>query len=189
MSKKIIWAFFLFLSFLQLISSLELGLSPVYLNLETKTGEQVCKNITIYADKNINITIRDRWTGVEKSRNLRDYNLSREDVNIKVIFPERVSVSANKKKEVEICFNGEKAGIFYGAVLFESEKGYASVGSWINLIITENQKNNFNSFTGSIIKNISEKNYLILGSGLILEIAVLLFFMRKTRIKSKKISN
>lgn len=189
MNKKIIWAIFLFLFFLQLVSPLEMGLSPAYLNLEEKIGEQICKNISVYADKPVDIIIRDRWTGVEKSKNLREYNLSREDFNIKIVSSEKISISADEKKSTEICFSGENAGNFYGAILFESENGYASVGSWVNLNITKNQENNFNSFTGSVIKDISKKNYLIFGIGLILETVVLFFLIKKARTKSKKISD
>lgn len=163
-----------------------MGLSPAYLNLEAKTGEQICENISVYADKSIDIIIKDKWTGVEKSKNLKEYNLSKEDFNIKIVSPERISISADEKKNAEICFSGERAGNFYGAILFESD-GYASIGSWVNLNITKNQENNFNSFTGSVIKDISKKGYLILGVGLILEAVVLFFLIKK--IKLKRISN
>ncbi len=181
MNKRIVFIFILFLFFLQLISSLELGLSPAYLNLETKVGEQVCQNTTIYADKSIDITIKDRWTEVEKSRNLRDYNLSREDMNIKSVFPGKISVSANKKKEVEVCFLPEKAGRFYGAVLFESENGYASVGSWIELNVTE--KKGIISLTGKMIGTGENMSYILTGINFVLGI-VLLFLL--LRLKKKR---
>ncbi|OGJ13293.1 hypothetical protein A3K82_01925 [Candidatus Pacearchaeota archaeon RBG_19FT_COMBO_34_9] len=170
---------------MQLICSLELGISPAYLNLETRTGKEICENMTIYSDRNIDIIIKDRWTEAGKSRELKDYNLSAEDMGIKIIFPERIHVSANKKENIKICFSGEKEGIFYGAVLFDSEGGYATIGSWISLNVTEGEKKNFISLTGMTIGAKKSISYIMSGLSVALLI-VLIVLLLKLKNKRKK---
>lgn len=182
MNKKVIWILFFPLFLLQLISSLELGISPAHLNFEVKAGMQACQNMTVYADKSINIAIKDRWTGIEKSKNLKEYNLSSEDVDIKTVFPARISVSANKEKNIEVCFLPEKAGKFYGAILFESEAGYASVGSWIELNAAEN--GNVIPITGNVLGGIKVVNLLFIELfSTVIEILVLFILIKKINLQ------
>jgi hypothetical protein len=187
MNKKIIGIFFLLLFFLQLISSLELGLSPAYLDLEGKAEEKVCQNVSVYADRDINVTIKDKWTKIDGSRKIKDYNLSREDINIKVISPERIPISAGEKRKIEVCFSGKNAGNFYGAILFESDRGYANIGSWVNLKITKSQKNNIISLTGEVIGEVKGNNLLFIGLfSIVIEGFVLFLLVRKIRKKRPK---
>ncbi len=185
MNKKIVWTLLLPLFFLQLISSLELRLSPAYLNLETKAGEQACQDMTIYSDKSTDITIKDQWTGIERSRNLEDYNLTSGDMDIIPVFPGKISVSADKEKNIEVCFLPEEAGKFYGAVLFESD-GYASIGSWIELDATRGQEK-FIPLTGEIIGIGKGSNLLFIGLFSIMLEGLILFILAK-KVNPQKIN-
>lgn len=177
---------FLLITLLYSAYSLEIGINPAYLNLEDKTGEEVCQNISVYADRDINITIENKWTKIEESRKIKDYNLSSKDFNLQIVSPEKASISANETKEIEICFSGKNAGNFYGAVLFESENGYVSIGSWINLKITESPKNNLLLLTGAVIGT-NKKSFLLIGLlSLIPEIIVIFFLIKYLESQNKK---
>jgi len=185
MNKNFILALFLLIILLYSAYSLEMGINPAYLNLESKAEKTVCQNVSLYADREINITIKNKWTKIDESRKITDYNLSSKDLSLKVVSMEKVFISANETKEIGVCFSGKNVGNFYGAVLFESEGGYASIGSWINLKITETQKNNFLSVTGAVI-GANKKSFLLIGLlSLILEIIVVFFLTKK--IKNSKI--
>ena len=185
MNKNLILFFAIIICTSQLISSLEIGVNPAYINLETRIGEKICRNITIYANKEISIIIRDKWTDIKGSRNIRDYNLSSDDIEIKVTSQNKVLASSDKKA-VWICFSGKEKGDFYGAVLFESENWSLTAGSWVNLNITYSKKDNSNLLTGAGIRIINGNNFLI--PELIIlssEVIILFFLIRKMRAKRK----
>jgi len=187
MNKNFVLTLFLLIILLYSAYSLEIGINPAYLNLEDKAEEEICQNVSIYADRDINVTIKDKWTEIERSRKIKDYNLSSENFGLNVVSLEKVFIFANETKEIEICFSGENAGNFYGAVLFESEKGYASIGSWVNLKVTEEEKKNIISLTGKAIENVNGDNLLLIGLSIIaIEGVVLFFLIRRIRKKRPK---
>jgi hypothetical protein len=195
MNKNLVLTLFLLIILLYSAYSLEMGINPAYLSLEGKTEEKVCQNISVYADRDINMTIKDRWTNIDGSRKIKDYNLSSEELGLEVASIEKLPISANETKEIVVCFSGENAGNFYGAVLFESDNGYASIGSWINLKITGSQKNNLLPLAGAAI-GANKNNFLLIGLlCLIPEIIMIFFLIRRKRkssefsIKDKKLNN
>ena len=177
MNKNYFFLLGIILFLLSFVSSLRIDLSPAYLNLDGNVSEKICGNFSITSDRDGTILILDKWAN-EKSKNIKDYNLGREIFGIQKDFPDKIFVSANQKENMEICFVGKKTGDFYGAVLFESENGFASVGTWINLNITEKEKN-FVSITGSVINKIGNKS-LVLGGiiFMIIEGVILLFLIK-----------
>lgn len=180
--KRIVLLFLLIIFLMQLISSLGIGISPAYINLEAKIGEKICNEVTVYSDRSINITIESRWTDND-SRNLRNYNLRKENLKIELISPEKIFVSS--RENIEICFIGGREGNFYGAILFDSENGYASVGSWINLKITKRESS---VLTGNLIKNILPNNFLALGIATLFFEGIVLFYLVKKLNKKEKIT-
>lgn len=172
MSKKLI-LFYVLIFFLEFVSPLELGLSPAHFEIETNVGETACKNISLNSDRAIVILVNNKWAKTE-SRNLKDYNLSSENFGIEVT---EEKIFLDKKKETEVCFSGEKAGNFYGVILFESENGYAGVGSWVELnVVAENKKSGL--ITGELIKDFGANNFFVLGSlSLVIEAGILFYFI------------
>jgi hypothetical protein len=170
-----------FLFFLNFISSLQLGLSPSQVYLKGHVDEKICANFSLNSNRNINVIVKSKWSEKE-SKDIKDYNLSEKEFNIEIIKPERVGIFG--KKETEICFIGNKPGNFYSAILFESENGYASVGSWIFLDI---EKKNF-GITGNVIENLvnSEKSKFFL-LALIPEAVILFLLIKKLKSKREKL--
>lgn len=187
MKKRLICFFMLVIFLFSFVSSLELGLSPAYSNLNGKTNEKICQNFTINSDRKINVIIESKWfDGKMQSKNLKDYNLSAEKVGISLFGNEKIFV--NKTTKTEICFSSSKNGNYYGIILFSSENGYATIGSWIKLEIKNNQTAlNKLSLTGNVIKNtfLKPDNLILAFSILItlLSLIVLFFLLKKLKIK------
>lgn len=170
----------LILFLISFISSLEIGINPAHIELYGNKGDTICKNVSIYSDKDITVLFDSRWSESENSRNINDYKLKSEEIAIELHSPNRIFLAKNKEKDVEVCFKCNKKGDFYGAILFESENGYASVGSWVHIKI-----NNDNSITGGAIGIVKDNDFLFIGIfGLIIELGLIFYLIK--RIKHSK---
>ncbi len=187
MKKIFICSFILTIFLFSFVSSLKLGISPAYMDLSGEINEKICKNVSINSDREINVTIEDKWFyGQTQSRNLKDYNLSAEGIGIKFFGDEKVSI--NQTDRLEICFLAEKTGDYYGIILFSSENNFATIGSWVKLEISGNKINSSPLIlTGSAIKGIfSKPDNLVLISSIFVTLISLLFLskiLRNTDIK------
>jgi hypothetical protein len=67
------------------------------------------------------------------NRDLREYTSSASDMGISAKYPS--SLDAEGERKIEVCFSGERAGVYQGVILYSNEGGSVGVGSWIRLNI------------------------------------------------------
>lgn len=174
---KVLFILFVFLFIIEFGYSLEVGISPAYININVNSGETQCRNITIYSSQD------KLFTGVIKlseknSRNINDYNLFYNENDISINYIKNIKVS--KQEKVNFCVSGIKSGKYYGALLYSTDK--TSVGIWININVNENK--NQNEINSMAVKNISEnKNYLIVIPTIFLAAILIYLFYLKNKIK------
>ena len=158
---KFIFLFFMILMILVIlfspfISSLKVGISPPKIELSGKPEQELCKEITVYSDKKITLEAEDLWTLVRDSKNLKDYNLSSEELGITTKYDKEISVNSNKK--VKFCADTNKEDVYNGVLVYKSVENSAGVGIWIKLktgkeqFNVENVEDSQNSITGNVIK-------------------------------------
>ena len=154
MNKDILLILVLLLS-INLCSALQISVSPSELNLKLNTHEETCKNITISASSDLLITGEDRWTKIQGSKDLKDYELSSSDLGIEVSYKKQFIV--HNKKQLEVCINARNQGVYNGALIF-SHKSLA-VGNWIIIDVSGTSSD---SLTGSFIGQNTNKNMLVI---------------------------
>lgn len=164
------------------VSSLEIGISPAHIELYGAKGQKLCENISVYSDRNINVLFESRWSK-DDSRDINNYQIEPEEIGIEVYAPDKITLEKDMERNIEVCFEANKKGDFYGAVIFESENGYASVGSWVYIKI-----NNEKGITGYSVSQ-NNANKLFIGGALLIlfELLILLFLIfRKKKTKKAK---
>ena len=113
------------------VSATKLGISPGNLIFNGSANEKICKNITINTDYNGILIGESKWIEkAGKKRDIKDYNLNSDDLNINIEFPERINITENIVK-VEVCITTKKPGKYNGGILYKTADSYAGVGSWI----------------------------------------------------------
>src|SRR3989344_8831634 len=159
-----------------LASGYELGVSPPQINYFGNLSELLCNNITIISrDYEGEIISMDKWSNkYHFSRNLNEYSLTDQDLGIYIEYPK--SFILDKKTEINVCIKAEKEGSYYGAMLFQANNMSLGVGSWVNLIVEdENETNNAHN--------------LILGQVLFMSIILAAFLLYMVFLTSKRRSN
>jgi hypothetical protein len=163
---------------LPLISAIQLTLRPPRLGIQAEPSSQICKNITVSSDKQMNVSVQDSWANF-KSKDLNDYNLTSESLDLTVDYQKTFFIPPGLEVPAEICFTAKRSGIFYGTVVFQSENSCASIGTWVELNIS---KARF-SLTGKFAEKLAKSKPALAGLSvlLLLQIAILFFLIRKFR--------
>jgi hypothetical protein len=189
MKIKIFLLIFLFIIIIHSIDALKITASPAHINLNTEVDKEICKKISISSDKKIIIYLEDKWSSKNQSISLGSYNLSANNFQIGISYPNVIKLDS--KKSLDICIIPKKAGNYNGILLLTSSNKLAGVAILIQLNVSELEKEySFSPITGNIIKLDSQnrpKNFnfvfiLILGLFLLL---IFLWILKKWLIKNR----
>lgn len=177
---KIIIFFFSFLFLFNLVSCIELKISPQEIFLNGTSNEFICENISIKTLEESNIEIKDRWAIKNfQEKDFKSHKLNSQDLGLILVYNSSKRI-INQSKEL-ICIKAKKPGFYHGLILIRIKNSSSGIGVWVNLNISEN---NFNSkITGKTIffDNKKEFNYInfILFLFLLILLIELIFYLRK----------
>lgn len=176
---------------ISLICPLELGISPGEIKLVGKTGENICKNITIQSDYRGEIIGETKWIrNVKEKREIKDYNLDAKSLDLNIEYSDVILIN-DKYASGKICIRSENPGNYNGAILYKTKEGYAGVGSWITANITESYKTDLTKITGKSILITREKNNtfamitIVIFAMLVLMLGTLSFINKKLKSKEQ----
>lgn len=146
--KKSFITLFVLLIFVNFSYAIELGISPPKIEFRGETNEKICNSVTLYVkDFKGYLVGEDRWKEGENSRDVNQYNLKSDDMNIKMDYNDKIEIKkTDTKKKINICITAEDEGVYYGVLLFNAENSFAGVGGWVVLNIKEGKEivNEFN---------------------------------------------
>lgn len=187
--------FLIFLFFIKEVCAGSLGVSPPSLEFDFTMSGQKCYSVEVYAD-NFPVVIEDYWS-LQGSRDVKDYNLSSEEVGIIINYQNEIFVK--EKKKTDICINVVNEGNYYGLLMFSSYRPNVGIGIWIKADYNGKGREIKDAMgnilgTGNIVKEIveeSEENSgfsvfiggsLFLSFLLILVLGMLLLKLRRIRL-------
>jgi len=190
--NSFVFAFVFVMLFAGVASGLKFGVAPSSMNLNGMAGENICGKVNLDSDREISVSVDELWKNDSvESRRIQDYNMNGSDLGI--IRNYEKSFKMNAAKEEEICFRVKNPGIYTGALIFNAENGYASVGVWVVLNVTERKSylpdiggitgNAVNSIKG-VVGKISLLTSVIVMS-FIFELVLLLLLIKLGRKKRK----
>ncbi|MEK6850396.1 MAG: hypothetical protein AABX85_02380 [Nanoarchaeota archaeon] len=176
---------------------MEFGISPSSIEIHAEKDEVVCRNIEIFSSINsLSLVLSDRWSiGNGFESDLNKFVYSSSDLNIKITYMRFFNLK--DESNVEICFVAEKEGFYRGVIWFESSDGILDIGCWINMYVYSSVKEEKSGFlTGSVVWDLinfngSDKNrisfyFAVLSSFLLVVLTILLFKLRKVKMREKE---
>jgi len=165
-------------------SGLKFGVYPAKITFNGTAGEKICEKVFLNSDRETGVSVEDHWNSVE-SRKIQDYELNSSYLGIIESYDKNFKV--NGTSAVNICFEAKNVGVYYGALIFNAENGYASVGVWTTVNVKERE--NLFGISGNAInnfgKNVLSPNGLFVIS-FVLEVIVLLFLFKLVKKKREK---
>jgi hypothetical protein len=174
MNKLIPISFIVLIISLSFCSALDFGISPGIIKLSEKPNEIVCKNFTIIGGNEDIFNGNIKWSNTN-SKDISDYKISSKELNINSTIPSEI-----KAGKYQICISSEKAGSYYGALMYKINNSSYGIGTWIELKVEGNNPiQNIISLTGSTIKGIDTKKAFLFTP--ILLLVVLIFLLRKLK--------
>lgn len=148
---------FIFLFFISTVSSLSLSIYPSKLSFNLSIGDKSCQDVFLDSDYGSILLGSDVWNS-NKSNFLNSYNLSSEELNIEISYPQNVSII--NRTQIEVCIIPDKKGKYYGALLYKIDGKPFRTGTWIELNV---EGNDLIKITGnSIVANDFKNNFLII---------------------------
>ena len=108
----------------------ELGLAPPVLDFNLSVGEMMCENVSVISEEVRWFEVSDAWA-LKETKNLSNYVLRKEELQLMVAYPELVRVS--EVMQVPVCVQGERAGKYAGVLLFRSLQENLGLGAWIDV--------------------------------------------------------
>src|SRR3989344_9690847 len=102
-------------------SAVEIGISPAQLEFKADAGQEVCKKVSVYSGEDENLIGSDKWSG-EKTfvKDIRKYTLNSSEKGITFKYPKEVY--AKRQLEFNVCIIGNKAGMYYGSLIYSTNK-------------------------------------------------------------------
>ncbi|MFA5993102.1 MAG: hypothetical protein WC796_05340 [Candidatus Pacearchaeota archaeon] len=161
MKTKIFLISVLICTMLVSVSAVEMGVSPSTLSFSGKTGEQMCKTITITANTpNFNLYAEDNWLPrFGNSKYLQDYTTTSTSLGIQMKYTKQLTF--NDKITTDICLTGLKPGQYRGALVLKGA-ATAGVGVWLNVALTGDNlqpaQTNKVVTTGSTVKSSASRS-------------------------------
>lgn len=178
MKNKIYFIFLLsiFIS-LSFCSALNFGISPGIIKFSEKQNEVSCQNFTIIGENANVFNGNIKWNDKD-SKDISDYTLSSEKLNINATIPSEI-----KSGKYQICISSEKAGNYYGALMYKLNNSSYGIGTWIELKVEgDNPIQNILSLTGDTIKEIPYQKAFLFTP--ILFLIILIFLLVKLKRKN-----
>jgi hypothetical protein len=161
-------AVILFLLLISFTSAIKFGIGPDKIVLSGENNELICANFTILGDNNLifNGTIK---FSERETKELTDYQLSAEDLSLKVIYDRQTFVG-----QKQICVIGKNVK-YSGALTYNIVGTNYGIGTWLEINIgNENVLIKAKSITGNAIKNFDNSEQIGLG---VIFISLLILFM------------
>ena len=120
---SLLFSFILF-CLIPLSSGIQIGFSPA--SLSFSDDSELCKQITIFSDRELNVSFDSRWSSIE-SNQLKDYNAR---IN-SLLYPTDVSVIGSRN--VSICLVQGEHKYTHGLILMSFENSSFVGGIWVTL--------------------------------------------------------
>jgi hypothetical protein len=177
---KIILPIFIFLLLIlfPLCSAADFGISPGIIKFSEKQNEVQCQNFTIIGGNWDVFNGNVKWSSTN-SKDISDYKLSSNELKINATIPSGIQAGQH-----QVCISSEKAGNYYGALMYKLNNSSYGIGTWIELKVEgENPIQNILSLTGNTIKGISLQKIFLFTP--ILFLIVLILLLRKLKKKNK----
>lgn len=172
-------------------SAFEFGVSPSELNFDGKENQKICKSVSVFSSLNkINISLEDKWAENENAnKNINLYSISNEELNLELEYEKNFIL--NRKKEIDVCLTSKNAGNLKGILIFEALNKSLSIGIWINVNVSKNNK--ASKITGFSVLNSDNFNVikipLVITTFNLFLLLSLIFFYSRRKIKHKKSNN
>ncbi|MBS3085414.1 hypothetical protein J4225_01895 [Candidatus Pacearchaeota archaeon] len=173
--------------FLNIVSAVQIGISPPQIEFEGKTEEKICRTITLFSEQEEKFIGIDKWV-IEKNfvKDINKYNTTSSALGINFYYPKELIVK--EKSEIKVCIEGVDSGDYYGAIIYSTNKSVA-IGSWISLKVYGSKKNLQNKTKETIFitsRTIEENNgdkklFLYLNSVLTIILAYFLIVLLKSK--------
>jgi len=179
--NKIICLFFsiILLSFL---SASTLGISPAEIKISEKQNQIVCENFTIFAEGNSQFSGELKWSK-EDSKNLNEYTLSSEELNINASFPKEIRAG-----KYQICISAKNKKNYFGALIYKMKNSSYAIGTWVKLNISrDNSVQEIFSITGNAIKEFNYQKIFFFTP--ILFLIILIFLLYKSKKNRTEFNN
>jgi hypothetical protein len=155
-------------------SALDFGISPGIIKLSEKPNEISCKNFTIIGEGEDIFNGDIKWSNAN-SKDISDYKISSKDLNLNTTIPSEI-----KTGQYQICISSEKAGNYYGALMYKLNNSSYGIGTWIELKVEgSNPIQNIISLTGNTIKEIPYQKVFLFTP--IFLLIILIFLLRKLK--------
>lgn len=136
--KKIFLFFVLIIVLTELISSVQLGISPSEIEFKGEVNEKICRDATIYSDYSGSLNGEIRWMKEgQTGRDLKEYNFGEKALGIESEYPTSIFVDSEKK--IKVCLMFQEPGQYSGALIYSTENSNVGVGSWIRVNINGNR--------------------------------------------------
>jgi len=137
------------------VQSISFGISPEKILFSGKIGERICREFSLIGE-NFIFSGEIKWA-LKDSRNIEEYKLNSENLKLEAEFPKSVSAG-----NYEVCIKGKESGKYYGALFYRIEGTSYGIGTWVNLDISENEKNSKTPvLTGMFIRDSEKENSLL----------------------------
>lgn len=127
--------------------ALELGATPAVLIFEENN---VCKNITLFSDRNgVVLSGKTLWS-FEESKQLENYKLSPQLAGIEIRYPQSIELEQGKEN-IQVCIMKDSKQKAYGVLVYQSENGHVGIGVWLVSEGEQGEKKGSELVTGKII--------------------------------------
>ena len=157
--KKLYLILFIFL-IINNVLAFNLKISPTRIEFNASVNEKVCNKIFISTDYRQELIGNDRWTKslLVNKKDIVQYNKKAEELGLKLEYAEKIIISDDLKKEIEVCLTAEKPGKYNGALIYNGKDSIAGVGIWIFADIYE-EKSYFDWISTKAVKTFSNLSY------------------------------
>jgi hypothetical protein len=176
-NKQFLIFFILVVLSITFISASTIGISPPAIKISEAENQITCENFTLFGEENSLFTGEAKWSR-ENSRNINEYVLSSESLNINANFPEKI-----RRGKYQICLSAEKKGDYFGALTYKMENSSYAIGTWIQLSVAKNNSvQEVLMITGNAIKKLDYTKIFLFTP--VLFIVILIFLLVKLKKKS-----
>src|SRR3989344_1452105 len=173
-----LWLLLSSVFFVSLVGGYELGISPPSLYFDSRVGEEVCGNVSVFVSGSEQVVFRDYWSE-EESKMIQEYTGRGEELGVRLRYESLVHIVSNRS--VLVCFSAASPGEYYGLLMAEGAFGRAGVGSWIVARVSGEEE----VFTRNVVENGKGRVYGLGGVSVILVfiLAVLVYVSRRRKKK------
>jgi hypothetical protein len=153
--------------------ALNFGISPEKIEFDGKINEFICRNFSLFEESNQAVFEGSIKWNADYSREIFDYSVLSPMLKINYSFPEIIGSG-----EYEICLKAEKAGVYYGTLMYKLRDSSYGIGTWIELHASNTAPQGISFLSG---KAVQENNFMksgLISVSLILTITLLILIIK-----------